>query len=137
MLYFGWPNQPSSGTMWAFIREKISRGLHETLTPRLNGTKSSFTAYSIHSLLKPRLCLCWPRKCSYKCTRALSPRFAQAVDCFCACTCFVIIAQTSFLLPSALEKWRARTTNHVLPKKKIQRKSELGVPRKKTASHYL
>ena len=28
-----------------FIRENISRGLYETRTPRINGAKSTFTAY--------------------------------------------------------------------------------------------
>ena len=53
-----------------------------------------------------------------------------------ACTCFVIIAETSFFCsrPFAWEKWRARARNHVLLKKNwIQRKSECGVPRKRNS----
>ena len=33
------------------------RGLHKTRTPRINGTKSMFTAYSTHGWLRPRLVL--------------------------------------------------------------------------------
>ena len=44
-------------TLGPFIREKISRGLHKTRTPRINGTKSMFTAYSTQGQLKPRLIL--------------------------------------------------------------------------------
>ena len=40
-----------------FIREKISRSLPKTGTPRINGTKSTFTAYSTHGQLKSRLIL--------------------------------------------------------------------------------
>ena len=40
-----------------FIREKISRGLHKTRRPRINGTKSMFTAYSTQGQLKLRLVL--------------------------------------------------------------------------------
>ena len=40
-----------------FIREKISRSLRKTWTPRINGTKSTFTAYSTHGQLKSRLIL--------------------------------------------------------------------------------
>ena len=40
-----------------FIREKISRRLRKTWTPRINGTKSTFTAYSTHGQLKSRLIL--------------------------------------------------------------------------------
>ena len=40
-----------------FIPEKISRDLHKTRTPRINGTKSTFTAYSAHGQLKPQLIL--------------------------------------------------------------------------------
>ena len=32
-------------TVGSFIREKVSRGLHKTQTPRIHGTKSMFTAY--------------------------------------------------------------------------------------------
>ena len=44
-------------TIGPFIQEKISRGLHKTRTPRINGTKSMFTAYSTQGQLKPRLIL--------------------------------------------------------------------------------
>ena len=40
-----------------FIREKISRSLRKTWTPRINGTKSTVTAYSTHGQLKSRLML--------------------------------------------------------------------------------
>ena len=36
-----------------FIREKISRGLHKTQTPRINGTKSTFTAFSSRGISWP------------------------------------------------------------------------------------
>ena len=40
-------------TLGPFIREKISRGLHKTRTPRINGTKSTFTAFSSRGLSWP------------------------------------------------------------------------------------
>ena len=53
-------------TLGPFIREKISRGLHKTRTPRINETKSTFAAYpgrgvytrinsSFRVLCRPRL----------------------------------------------------------------------------------
>ena len=39
------------------------------------------------------------------------PWLAQAVNGSCACTCFVIIAQTSFLLPSIRLRERANASN--------------------------
>ena len=46
-----------SKTIGPFIRKTISRGLHKTWTPCINGTKSMFTAYSTPGQLKPRLIL--------------------------------------------------------------------------------
>ena len=90
-----------SATIGPFIREKISRGLHKTRTPRINGTKSTFTAYSTHGQLKPRLILAeefWVgliQAAAYLGCESVSinalercPRFAEAVNDCCACSVF-------------------------------------------------
>ena len=91
----------TDATLGPFIREKISRGLHKTRTPCINGTKSMFTAYSTQGQLKPRLILAegfWDgllqaaayleresvrinalKRCS---------RLAEAVNDCCACSVF-------------------------------------------------
>ena len=47
------------------------------------------------------------------------PRLAQAVNGSCACTCFVIIAQTSFLLPSiGLRKMASASNESRIPGEK-------------------
>ena len=56
IMHISWNNK-SIPTIGLFIREKISRGLHKARTPRINGTKSMFTAYSTQGQLKPRLIL--------------------------------------------------------------------------------
>ena len=84
-----------------FIREKISRGLHKTRTPRINGTKSMFTAYSTQGQLKPRLILAegfWDgliQAAAYLGRESVRinalkrcPRLAEAVNDCCACSVF-------------------------------------------------
>ena len=84
-----------------FIREKISRGLHKTRTPRINGTKSMFTAYSTQGQLKPRLILAegfWDgliQAAAYLGRESVRinalkrcPRLAEAVNDCCAWSAF-------------------------------------------------
>ena len=84
-----------------FIREKIIRGLHKTQTPRINGTKSTPTAYSTQGPLKPWLILAkgfWDRLiqaaaylgCESVRINALKrcPRLAEAMNDCCACFVF-------------------------------------------------
>ena len=55
-MYNVWTNTEylnSSSTLGPFIREKISRGLHKKRTPRINDTKSTFTAFSSRGLSWP------------------------------------------------------------------------------------
>ena len=88
-------------TLGPFIREKISRGLHKTRTPRINGTKSMFTAYSTQGQLKPRLILAegfWDgliQAAAYLGRESVRvnalkrcPRLAEAVNDCCACSVF-------------------------------------------------
>ena len=88
-------------TIGPFIREKISRGLHKTRTPRINGTKSMFTAYSTQGQLKPRLILAegfWDgliQAAAYLGRENVRinalkrcPRLAEAVNDCCACSVF-------------------------------------------------
>ena len=93
--------QTESVTIGPFIREKISRGLHKTRTPRINGTKSMFTAYSTQDQLKPRLILAegfWDgllQAAAYLGRESVRinalkrcPRLAEAVNDCCACSVF-------------------------------------------------
>ena len=61
------------------------------------------------------------------------PWLAQAVNGSCACTCFVIIAQTSFLLPSIrLRKMASASNESRITKEKDPAKKRIsGVPREK------
>ena len=134
-------------TLGPLIREKRSRGLHTTRTPRYRSSwLTSSASSSRHGLSWPMslgLCLSWPRLTldvkvfSYKCTQALSA--AQARERLCICTCFVIITQTSFLLPSIrLRKMASVSSESRITKEKIQRKSEpLECPGRETTSRYL
>ena len=100
---FKWFSQNLSdlSTLRPFIREKISRGLHKTRTPRINGTKSMFTAYSTQGQLKPRLILAegfWDgliQAVAYLGRESVRinalkrcPRLAEAVNYCCACSVF-------------------------------------------------
>ena len=89
------------------IREKISRGLHKTRTPRINGTKSMFTAYSTQGQLKPRLILAegfWDgliQAAAYLgresvCINAVKrcPRLTEALNDCCSC-CFQLYPRPS------------------------------------------
>ena len=81
-------------TLGPFIQEKISRGLHKTRTPRRNGTKSMFTAYST----KGRLEGFWDgliQAAAYLGRESVRinalkrcPRLAEAVNDCCACSVF-------------------------------------------------
>ena len=88
-------------TLGPFIREKIRCGLHKTRTPRINGTKSMFTAYSTQGQLKPRLILAegfWYgliQAAAYLGRESVRinalkrcPRLAEAVNDCCACSVF-------------------------------------------------
>ena len=88
-------------TIGSFIWEKISRGLHKTRTPCINGTKSMFTAYSTQGQLKLRLILAeefWDgliQAVAYLGRESVRinalkrcPRLAEAVNDCCACSVF-------------------------------------------------
>ena len=78
---FGTPTWPP----WRHVKTLYIRVLHKTRTPRINGTKSMFTAYSTQGQLKaaaypgrgllwwayPSRGLPWTWKRSYKCTQTL------------------------------------------------------------------
>ena len=89
MYFYTW-----NMTLGPFIQEKISRGLHKTRTPRRNGTKSMFTAYST----KGRLEGFWDgliQAAAYLGRESVRinalkrcPRLAEAVNDCCACSVF-------------------------------------------------
>ena len=89
MYFYTW-----NMTLGPFIQEKISRGLHKTRTPRRNGTKSMFTAYST----KGRLERFWGgliQAAAYLGRESVRinalkrcPRLAEAVNDCCACSVF-------------------------------------------------
>ena len=106
-------------TIGPFMPEKISCGLHEERTRRINGTKSILTAaVSLsHGLSWPRgfgLCLSKPRltldvKVLYKWTKTLSAacwnhKRLQCIRCFVTVQTFFCSCSRPF---NESEKWRA------------------------------
>ena len=81
-------------TLGPFIQEKISRGLHKTRTPRRNGTKSMFTAYSTKGRLEGfwggliQAAAYLGRESVRINALKLCPRLAEAVNDCCACSVF-------------------------------------------------
>ena len=61
------------------------------------------------------------------------PRLAQAVSGSCVCTCFVIITQTSFLLPSIRLRERANASNEsrIIKEKDSAKKRMWSAPEEK------
>ena len=138
-----------------FIREKVSRGLHKTRTPRINGTKCMFTAYSTQGQLKPRLILAegfWDgliQAAAYLARENVRinalkrcPRLAEAVNDCCARSVkprlFSTISQTFTAERRALQ-WRENEFCLHLYRGKwrieIHVKNEMcGVPQKKNKS---
>ena len=122
------------GEYRAVYSREISRDLHKARTPRRNGTKSTFKAYSTNGQLKPWLMLAegfWAgfiQAAAYLGRESVRinvlkrcPRLAEAVNDFCAC-CVLNYTQT-FVAErhtAAAGKWRLRRREINLKKKRME-----------------
>ena len=129
-------------TLGPFIREKRSRGLHKTRTPRYRRSRLTSSAASSPCglILANEFGAVLILAAAYFGRESVRInvlkhclRLAQAVNGSCACTCFVIIAQTSFLLPSIrLRKMASASNESLITKEKDSAKKRIsGVPREK------